>query len=64
MRRSAARLRRGALLIRGPLQKRGPGSAKRHFVPHRVRETDRDEAYYSYFFSIAAVSAPISAAMS
>jgi len=47
MLRRALRWRRGARLIRGPLRpdsdpdSLGPGSASRHFVPHRVRDMDR-----------------------
>ena len=43
MPRSAPRLRRGALLIRGPSLRRawvpGPGSAEHCFALHRVRDT-------------------------
>jgi len=41
MQRSAPRLRRGALLIRGPCAAIvGPGSAEQRSAPHRVRDTN------------------------
>jgi len=45
---SAPRQRRDALLIRGPSSSRnrwfmGPGSASRHFMPRRVRDTRKSE---------------------
>jgi hypothetical protein len=48
MLRSAPRLRRGALLIRGPsIIVMGPGSAKHRFALHRVRDTRHRFLKYS-----------------
>jgi len=46
MLRSAPRLRRGVLLIRGPTMA-GPGSAKHRFALHRVRDTRLSSLKYS-----------------
>ena len=40
MLRNAPLLRRGALLIRGPLASVGPGSAEQRCTLHRVRDTE------------------------
>src|ERR1700674_1136701 len=67
MLRSAPLLRRGALLIRGPLSKAsvGPGSAERRKAPRRVRDTEAGKSMHHRFTTLmvgAAIAAAVCAA--